>query len=332
MTLSESEELELLALRRKRAMASGATSKTTESSGVGSKVWDALAVPAQKSKEGLEMISEGLKPSPEFTGNMVRDVVMNYPSFSADVLSKAAPDFISRGSLVTGGALKAGKALAPAIKAAGRGLAKAAEGISGLEYKTPGVLVEAAKDSSLMFSQGTDKAGKMFEKLSDKGRIRKSFARSTSGKDLLDEALNAADDGSLTPEEALVARRTLDKIKKTLPDYSYRQMRETFDSVAKTKSAEADKAFSRAVKADALRTPFATNKSGGTSIAKGFLGTLAGVLPTAAMSPAIQGSVATLLGVGARGGGRLARTPYQSGSAIGALLELIERNPDALKR
>lgn len=321
MALTEDEEFELLSLERERAMAS--SSRTDNKKGIIGKTWDALSVPEKMSREGLEKMA-GVIPEFEPTGNMVRDIAFNTPRILANTVAEAAPSFISPESIVTAGTLKAGKFAKPLIKAGGRGIAKVAEGISGLEYKTPGVLTEAAKDATLMWGKGTKKAGKLFDELADKGRIRKTFARATSPKDLLDEALNAADDGSLTPEEALVARRTLDKIKKTLPDYSFRQMRETFDSIAKTKSAQADKAFSRAVKADALRTPFATNKSGGTSIAKGFLGTLAGGVPNALMSPFLQALVASGVGLGARGAGKLASVP-RAGTTIGALLNLANR-------
>jgi hypothetical protein len=108
--------------------------------------------------------------------------------------------------------------------------------------------------------------------------------------------LKALDDGSITHAEALVARQAVDKMKNALPKYSFNNLRGMFDTVAKKISAGADKAYQRAVMSETLRLPLPVNKSGGTSIAKGFLGTLAGVVPALSMSPAIQGATATAVG------------------------------------
>lgn len=308
----------------------------TKERGVFGKTWDALAVPAEKAKEGLSTIAQmvpitqaaiaahlGVNASPEPTGNVVRDVVAGYPKIAAETMADVAPGFINRTSLVAPVALKGAKVAAPAIKGIGKGVAKAAEALSGLEHKTPGVLTEAANDPFLIFGQGTKKAGKLFDEMMDKGRIRKSFGR-LKNEPLIDEALAAADNGTLTPEEALVARQTLDASKKSYPRFAYRNMRDTFDAVAKTKSAEADKAFSRAVRSDALRMPLATNKHGGTSAFKLGGGAVTGTVPL--MSPALQGIVASLLGIGAKGASAVARTPVSSGTSIGALYDLISRN------
>lgn len=266
--------------------------------GMMGKAWDALAVPEKMSREGLGMMADWV-PEAEPTGNVFRDVALNTPRVLAETVAETAPDFVSRESIVTGGVLKGLKAAKPILKPVGRGLAKAAEQLSGLEHKTPGVLTEAAKDASLIFGRGTGEAGKLFDDLVDKGRIRQSFARSTDAKSLLDEAIQSADDGSLTSEEALIARRTLDQVRKRLPAYAFRKMRETFDAIAKMKSAEADSAFSRAVRSDALRSILPLNKTGGASAFKLGIGTV--FPPTAPlMSPAFQGAVAS-------GGGAVAR-------------------------
>lgn len=286
------------------------------------KGWDALAVPEKMSREGLGKMAD-MVPEGELTGNMVADIARGTPKVLAETLAEAAPSFVSRGSLLTAGVLKGAKVAAPLAKMAGRQIAKAAEGISGLEYKTPGILEEAAKDSKLIFSPGKESAGKKFAEFMDKTKIRKSFGRATSPKELIDDAMNAFDEGTLTPQEAVIARQTLDGVKKTLPRHSYNEMRATFDSIAKTISKEADAAFSRGVKADALRNIFPQNKLGGSSIAKGILGFLGGVAPSMAMSPLVQGSIATGTGVLSR---LVPNSPIPVGTTIGALAELIRRN------
>lgn len=295
----------------------------TDQPGLVHRAWDALAIPEQKSKEGLRMLAD-MVPQPEPTGNLPADIVKGAPRILTDSLAETAPGFISRGAIVTAGALKAGQLGAPLAEAAGRQLAKGAEAISGLEYKNPGILKDAFNDRKVLMGPTSDKVGAMYEGMTNPDQIRKSFARSTDSKALVDEAMQAVDDGSLTSAEALVARRTLDKIKKSLPDYSYRQMRDSFDGIAKTISADADAAFSQAKKTDALRNFFPQNKLGGTSIAKSFLGTLAGVFPTLAMSPAIQGATATGLGeVSSKILAPLMSASIRTGGATGALAELL---------
>ena len=192
-----------------------------------------------------------------------------------------------------------GEAVAPAARVVassiGRNVGKAAEAISGLEYKTPGVLSDVYQDPSLLWAAGKKKVGEMFATIADPSKIRPEFSQAMNHGELLSGAMKALDDGTLTPEEALIARQTLDQAKNGIPRYSFNQMRDAFDSVAKTVSADADTAFTRAVKGDALRQPFPVNKGGGTSIFKGVLGKAAGFLPI--MSPALQGVTAATIGV-----------------------------------
>lgn len=295
------------------------------------KAWDALKLPEELSREGLGMIADAV-PGAEPTGNVVRDVALNTPKILAETLADTAPEFISRDAIVTAGALKGAKLAAPVAKAAGRQLAKGAEAISGLEYKDPGILRKAFSNRKIISGPSSEKVRGMYEGLIDKSQVRQTFARSTDPKDLVKEAMQAIDEGTLTPSEALIARRTLDKIKKTLPDYSFREMRDAFDGIAKTITKDADVAFSAAKKTDALRNIFPQNKLGGTSIAKSFLGSLAGIAPMAAMSPLVQGSVATGLGIGSRAVAPLLEHSLITGAGVGVasrglqeLLDLAER-------
>lgn len=282
------------------------------------KIWDALAVPEQKSREGLRMIADAV-PKPEPTGNLAMDLAKGTPRVLADTMAEAAPGFVSRGSLVTAGALKGVKAAAAvpsivkAVKGTGATVAKSAEALSGLEHQTPGVLTEAAKDGTLIFSKGRKAAGEMFDNVVNKSNIRPEFMRAPAAKtvDLANEALDA---GTLTPEEALWARRALEKVKGTYTKDVFRGMRDAFDKVAKNISAEADAAFTRAVKGEALRSLIRLNKTGGASAFNLVLGMMTGGASLAVTSPAVQGAIASLLGLGGRG-------------AMGAGLPALVANP-----
>lgn len=273
------------------------------------KAWDALAVPEQMSRKGLGMLAE-MVPNPEPTGNLALDFARGTPRVAAETLAEFAPSFISRGSILTAGGAKTVQALKPLIKVGGRQIAKGAEAVSGLEYKAPGVLVEAAKDAKLITAPGTKAAGQKFAEVMDRTKVRPSIARSTDPHKTIAEGLKALDDGTITPEEGLVARQALDSIKKSVPKFSFKEMRSMFDSVAKKISTEADVAFSRGVKADQLRNLLPQNKLGGTSIAKTTIGSLGGLLPF--MSPAAQGLAATGIGVASRFAAPLVNNPVIS--------------------
>lgn len=280
------------------------------------RAWDAMAVPEQMSREGLKMMTDAIPEAP-ITGNMAADVAMGAPKIMVDTIAEAAPGFISRGSIATAGALKGIKMAAPVIKAVGGAVGRAAEGVSGLEYKTPGVLAAAAKDPTLIFGKGKEAAGKAYEAIKDNLQVRPSFLEATTHAELLQDAKAALDAGTLSAQEALIARRTVDAARKSMPVASANYLRGRFDEIAKTLSAEADAGFRRAIQSDALRTIFAVNKTGGTSIAKNILGTIAGGIPAIAMSPLVQGAVATGLGAGAKAIAPFANQALGSGSAIG---------------
>lgn len=260
------------------------------------KGWNALAIPEQKSKEGLQMLAKLSEPKQEVTGNLLRDVVVNAPKIGFETLSEVAPGFVSRGSILTAGTLKGLKMAKPLIKALGRGVAKTAESVSGLEYKTPGVLQEAAANPKLIFGPG--KAAAEYESAKIAGDIvRPSLANTSSKLEFVKKAEKLADSGKLSPIEALEARKELSAIKKTVTGEYLRKTTEKFNQVAKPVFGKADEAYKQGIKSDALRMVLPVNKSGGTSIAKSALGSIAGAAPLAIMSPVVQGTVAS--GVGA---------------------------------
>ena len=286
------------------------------------KGWDALAVPEQMSREGLTKIAEAI-PGGEQVGTGPVGTISNAAKAGTEALAQVAPGFVSRGAIATAGALRGAKAAVPLVKAVGEGLASGAESLSGLEYKTPGVLKQAYNDASLIFGKGKQAAGKLYNNVLDKTNVRPIFKQLMSKMELLKQAEDIAKQGGLSPEEALIARRVLDSEKRNIPEYAFRETRTLFDKIAKAASSEADTGYSRAVKSEALRQPFPTNKLGGTSVIKTGLQALS---PKAwVMSPLAQGATATGLGIGARQIAPLINNPATYGPALAALMEARKR-------
>src|SRR3990167_199115 len=77
----------------------------TPQTGIIQKSWNALGKPEQLSREGLTKLS-GMVPNPEPTGNMAMDIMKGTPRVIGDTLAETAPGFVSRGSILTAGALK----------------------------------------------------------------------------------------------------------------------------------------------------------------------------------------------------------------------------------
>lgn len=317
----ESRAVALKQMIAKGHIIQGVNDKEEKKPGLISRAWDALAVPEQLSRKGLGMIASAV-PGREPTGDMALDIGLNIPKVAAETMAEAAPSFISRGAIVTAGALKGLGMAAPLIRSAGSALAKGAEGISGLEYKTPGVLTEAAKDSSLLFGKGRSSVSKMYQASIDTKNVRPFFGQAMSHKELINTAADIAREGGLTPEEALIARKTLDAAKKEIPEYSYHKMRDMFDAIAKNVSKEADAAYTRAVKSEALRNLAPQNKLGGASVAKIAVGSLLG--PQALLaSPVVQGTLATGAGLASRGIAPFVQNPL-SGAAMAASTKALQ--------
>lgn len=201
---------------------------------------------------------------------------------------------------------KAATALEPAAAWVGNKIADGAEALSGLKYETPGVLKEAFKDPSLMFQKGTDFARNLYEKV--KGTlspVAPELEELVPKIDTVQKALEMAKSGQLNEASALEARHVLDSIKNKVGRPAYAAARKMFDDIAKPAFSEADQAFGRGMKSEALTTVFPINKSGTPSIAKiatsGALARYAGnpYLQAAglAMSPLVQGATATGLGL-----------------------------------
>src|SRR3990167_10957658 len=97
-----------------------APGKIEKPQGLPSKIWDSLKIPEQKSREGLEMITNAITPSmTDIEAGKVGKAGMAARA-GMEALSEVAPSFVSRGAMLTAGGVKGGELAAPVIKAAGR--------------------------------------------------------------------------------------------------------------------------------------------------------------------------------------------------------------------
>ena len=326
--------------------------------------YDALKVPEQKSKEGFDLMSKAageLYPPVPVTGNTAIDVINNAPNIMAtstmDTLGKVAPGFVSPlslGMIGASGALKAPQALAkaapyaesipgvgPALaralqaplgaaKSVGRGL----EGLSGLEYKTPGILGRVVNEPGLPYGPGKDAARELYKAALNPAAVASAAADALSPDKVVRVAQRAYATGTLNPETALEARKAL--YQTGAGDAAIAKWGDIFDKVAKTKTAAADAAYEAGSKSEALRQLFPINKGGGTSIFKIVGGGIAGmkgkpdstiidaIRAVAFGSPLAQGQAAAAVGA-LKGAGT-------SAAATGPALDSAKEAASAIKR
>lgn len=295
------------------------------------KAWNALAVPEQMSRQGLTELSN-LIPSGEQVGTGPLGTMANAAKAGTEAVAQVAPSMISRGALLTSGGLGALKAAAPAIKAVGGAIGKGAESLSGLEYKTPGVLAEAFKDPTLIFGKGKKAVGEAYQAAkAATEEMRPIFSQATSHKDVIDAGLKYAKVGTLNPAEALASRQSLDAMRKTIPKASFENLRKIFDKIAKPIFEDPDSQFARAIRSEALRLIAPQNKLGGASTAKIAMGTF---LPKmlGVSSPVVQGATASGLGTAAKGAAALQKNPQVVAGLSAIADNLPKQIPPSLKR
>ena len=313
-SMNENEEFEFALAREKES------AKENPPLSFGQKAWNFLSIPEKKSKEGLKILSNMI-PNPEPSGNLPMDIIKGTPKIAAETLAETAPGFVSPLSIALSGTLGAAKIAKPLIKAGGKMLGRGLEAASGLSYKTPGILAETVSDPSLPFGKGLDAARSIYKGVQDSGNVAKELSEPLTHQEYIGRSLEKLKSGSLTPEEALEARKSLDKIRKTLTDVGYKKTREIFDAFAKEKFAKADQAYARAIKSEALRQFFPVNKGGTPSIFKVGIGgaTIPHLMPFT--SPMVQG-------LGASGVGLIGKTvsPLIENPSLGTAL------PFAIKR
>lgn len=287
------------------------------------KAWQGLQVPAQMAQRGLEGISEGLKPEPEITGNLARDVAMNYPSVSANVLSKVAPAFVDRASILTAGASKALKAISPIGSAVGQGIAGQLESVTG---SNPGSLGRAWNDPTLIFGKGKKAAGPLYEA----GKAEMEGANIFKDMYKPDEIVSTAQEylskgGKLEPAEALIYRKALDilgKSRNVVKDGLVAMRQGANEAVkASENMSAADAAFRRGLDSESLRKLVPSNKHGGASAFKMGIMSLLGPNYAGLLSPVVHGAISTAGGVV----GRVATNPMTAVGSRAVMAEFISR-------
>lgn len=266
----------------------------------------ALKVPEKMSRQGLTQLAEMSGPNiaPAYTGSLPRDIAMNTGRVAMETLADTAPEFVSEAAILTAGASKLAGGVAPLAKNVLRGAGRQVEQVTGA---APGSLEAAYKDASLMGAKGKKAVSELYDEAKQVGGGIRQELKATNGKlDFVKRASELADDGTLTPTEALEARKELVRIKKQVTDVFFRETSAKLDAIAKKAFASSDAAFKRAVQAESLRNLFPQNKYGGASSFKmgimaalenmGLAGKAAGVL----MSPAAAGAAATSAGIAGR--------------------------------
>lgn len=284
--------------------------------------------------QATEAISKGLmdayEPESQSVGlNAAARIPQTVASIGADLASKS----ITPEALITQAALKAVPFLTKPANAVGRFIGEGAENLSGLGYKTPGVLAEVTNNPTLPFKPGVDAANEIYASKVDPSQIRDTLKNILGKKEFVEGAAQAIQDGSITPDEALIARQTLDQIKNQVPRPNFFSLRQAFDEVAKEKFAGADEAYKTGVKADNLRNILPLNKTGSPSIVKSALG-IGGLVgghwsPTAfltapAVSPAIQAGAASAVGLGKQAVSAMANNPVPTSIGLAELIQKLK--------
>lgn len=167
-----------------------------------------------------------------------------------------------------------------------------------------GSLESAYKDPSLIFSKGESSAKPLYEAAkADLPYEQTIFKGLAKHGDIVDKAIETLDKGGkLEPQEALISRKSLDKVRKTFSSDAFDFYRKSLDSMAKADEniAKADPKFLRGMKASSLRTILPQNKLGGASPFKTAVGMAMGPFGAPVLSPAVQGVGATVAGIGAK--------------------------------
>lgn len=345
MALTEDEEFELLSLEREKAMSSrpgqeqqdsasnlwGSSPELRTALDSSSPIWNSLQVPSQMASRGLKAIA-GAVPEPEMTGNLPVDLVKSVPKVAANTLSEAAPGFVSRAAMLTGGAAKAANWAAPAVRAIGRGIANQADSITGA---AEGATLGAFRDPTLIFAKGKEAARPFYEAAKAEKVYPGNpdiFKGMYKPEEIVDTAQKYIDQGGkLNPTQGLMYRKAVDvllKSKRYVKDELI-AARGSADEIAKASEniATADPLFKRGIQAQSLRNIFPQNKYGGASSFKtaiitglnamGGPGKVLGAL----ISPLAAGSTSTAAGVVTRVVGPAVRSP---GLSV-ALEEFIRR-------
>lgn len=257
------------------------------------KAWDALAVPAQKSKEGWDMIAQSQAVKPNLTGNLATDVIRGTPKVLAETAAEVAPAFIDRTAMLTAGA---GLAAKGAAKVGGAILPKVApmlEAGSGLQK---GTLVAAFKDPKMIMDFGGRlKASALYNSIKEGATVPKHLQ--TNAK-VVSDAMNQMSKGrTLTAPDAFKARKAVNALMKSkqYPMDDLLKTKEGLEAMVFSSVSKADQMYIRAIRGENMRHISRLNKNGTTGpISAAVMAKIPFLAPF--LSPAIQGGAASAAG------------------------------------
>lgn len=303
-----------------------ATPEAPKEKGLMGKAWDALAKPAQMSREGWDMIAKSDAVQPNLTGNMVTDVIRGTPKVLAETAAEVAPSFVDRTSIVMGGAgglLKAGGA------AAGKVIPKVApmlEAGSGLQK---GTLAAAFKDPKMIADFGARLKATELYNLTKQGASLPPKLR-TNAKIVSHGFEEIAKGKLLDAQTAFKTRKAVRAMLKSkdtagsFPKDDLIELEKRLDDMVFSSADKADEVYKRAIRGEQMRHFARLNKNGTTGP---FSAAIMTKLPFLAplMSPVIQGGAASAAGAASQ---LAPRAIVNTGSMVGAGLDRLSKRKE----
>ena len=273
------------------------TIQQPQQKGMLGKAWDALAVPAQKSKEGWDMIAQSEAVQPKLSGNLATDVIRGTPKVLAETAAEVAPSFIDRTAITTAGL---GAGVKQVGKAGGAVVGKFGgmlERGSGLQK---GTLEAAFKDPKMIMDFGSKlKATKLYEELKQGASVP---AHLRTNAKLASDAMNQMSKGNhLTAPDAFKARKAVRALMKSkqYPMDDLLEAEKGLEAMVFRSANKADQLYVRAIRAEQMRNISRLNKNGTTGpISAGIMAKIPMLAPF--LSPAIQGVSASAAGAAAQ--------------------------------
>lgn len=276
------------------------------------------------------MMSDAAQPE---STSVASNIAHNLPGTITDIGSNLIAAGIEPESLLLNGLMRGAKAAAPytesfvqkPVNAVGRWIGTQAERFSGLAHKQPGVLAAAVEDPGLMFGPGRSSSQKSYDAAKNAGNtLRNEFKTIETKPELVSQTLEALDNRGITTQEALAARKALDKTKNHWSEEFYSYAREKLDRVAKQDFMGADAEHTRALQSEALRNPGSINKDATPAVVRN---TLSMLQPQFAplFSPAVQGLTASGIGVGKKAAEAALRNPDIAGIGGVGIATLLDK-------
>lgn len=295
----------------------GTDSQTPGKPGIMKQGWDALAKPAEMSREGWDMIAKSDAVQPNLTGNMATDVIRGTPKVLAETAGEVAPSFIDRTSMLMGGA---GMAAKGAGMAAGKALPKVApmlEAGSGLQK---GTLVAAFKDPKMIADFGGKlKASQLYNEIKEGASVAPRLR--TNAKIASNAISDMAQGKVLSAPDAFKARKAVRSLMKSkqYPMDDLLKAEEGLTTMVFSSANKADQMYIRAIRGEQMRNLSRLNKNGTTGpISAAIMAKIPALAPL--LSPAVQGASASAAGALSQ---MPAAAPLRAGAMVSAGLDRV---------